>query len=42
MTGKDGSSPLSETFFGGDGGAVKEWLQSDNMEMPKFSLSEGR
>ena len=39
--GEDGSSPLSETFFGGDGGAVEEWLQSDNMEMPMFSLSEG-
>ena len=33
--------PLSETFFGGDGGAVEEWLQSGNMEMPIFSLSEG-
>ena len=39
--GEDGSSPLSETFFGGDGRAVEEWLQSDNMEMPMFSLSEG-
>ena len=39
--GEDGSSPLSETFFGGDGGAVEEWLQSDNMEMPMFSPSEG-
>ena len=39
--GEDGSSPLSETFFGGDGGAVEEWLQSGNMEMPMFSLSEG-
>ena len=38
---EDRSSPLSETFFGGDGGAVEEWLQSDNMEMPMFSLSEG-
>ena len=38
--GGDGSSPLSETFFGGDGGAVEEWLQSGNMEMPMFSLSE--
>ena len=38
---EDGSSPLSETFFGGDGGAVEEWLQSGNMEMPMFSLSEG-
>ena len=37
----DGSSPLSETFFGGDGGAVEEWLQSGNMDMPMFSLSEG-
>ena len=36
--GEDGSSPLSETFFGGDGGAVEEWLQSDNMERPMFSL----
>ena len=24
--GKDGSSPLSETFFGGNGGALEEWL----------------
>ena len=39
--GEDGSSPLPETFFGGDGGAVEEWLQSDNTEMPMFSLSEG-
>ena len=39
--GEDGSSPLSETFFGGDGGAVEEWLQSDNMERPMLSLSEG-
>ena len=39
--GEDGSSPFSETFFGGDGGAVEEWLQSGNMEMPMFSLSEG-
>ena len=38
---KDGSSPLSGTFFCGDGGAVEEWLQSDNMEKPMFSLSEG-
>ena len=34
-------APLSETFFGGDGGAVEEWLQSDRMGMPMFSLSEG-
>ena len=40
-SGEDGSIPLSETFFGGDGGAVEEWLQSDNMEMPMFSLLEG-
>ena len=39
--GEDGSSTLSETFFGGDGGAVEEWLQSGNMEMSMFSLSEG-
>ena len=39
--GEDGSSPLSETFFGGDGGAVQEWFQSENMEMPMFSLLEG-
>ena len=39
--GEDGSSPLSATRFGGDGGAFEEWLQSDNMEMPMFSLSEG-
>ena len=38
---EDGSGPLSGTFFGGDGGAVEEWLQSDNMEMPMFSLSGG-
>ena len=38
--GEDGSSPLSETFFGGDGGAVEEWLQSDNMGMSMFSLPE--
>ena len=38
--GEDGSIPPSGTFFGGDGGAV-EWLQSDNMEMSMFSLSEG-
>ena len=37
----DGSSPLSETVFGGDGGAVQEWLQSKNVEMPMFSLLEG-
>ena len=39
--GEDGSGPLSETFFGGDGRAVEEWLQSGNVEMPMFSLSEG-
>ena len=39
--GEDGSSPLSETFFGGDGGAVQEWIQSENVEMPMFSLLEG-
>ena len=39
--GEDGSSPLSETFFGGDGGAVQEWLQGENVEMPMFSLLEG-
>ena len=39
--GEEGSSPLSETFFGGDGGAVQEWLQSENVEMPMFSLLEG-
>ena len=39
--GEDGSGPLSETFFGGDGGAVEERLQSENVEMPMFSLSEG-
>ena len=39
--GEDGISPLSETFFGGDGVAVEEWLQSDRMGMPMFSLSEG-
>ena len=35
------NGPLSETVFGGDDGAVEERLQSDNMEMPLFSLSEG-
>ena len=39
--GEDGSGLLSGTFLGGDGGAVEEWLQLDNMEMPMFSLSEG-
>ena len=39
--GEDESSPLSETLFGGDGGAVEEWLQSENVEMPMFSLPEG-
>ena len=39
--GEDGSSPLSDFFFGGDGGAVEEWLQSENVEMPMFSLLEG-
>ena len=39
--GEDESTPLSETFFGGDGGAVDEWLQSGNMELPVLSLSEG-
>ena len=39
--GEDGSSPLSETFLGGDGGAVQEWIQSENVEMPMFSLLEG-
>ena len=40
--GEAGSGPLSETFFGGDGGAVEERLQSENVEMPMFSLSEGQ
>ena len=39
--GEDGSNPLAETFFGGDGGAVEEWLQSNNREIPMFSLSDG-
>ena len=39
--GEDGSTPLSETFFVGDGGATEEWLQSGNMEMAMFSLSKG-
>ena len=39
--GEDGSSPLSETFFGGDGEAVQAWFQSENVEMPIFSLLEG-
>ena len=34
-------TPLSETFFGGDDGAVEEWPQSDRMGMPMFFLSEG-
>ena len=38
---EDESGPLSETFFGDDGGAVEERLQSENAEMPMFSLSEG-
>ena len=37
--GENGSNPLSETFLGGDGGAV-EWLQSENVEMPMVSLLE--
>ena len=40
-TGRTEVPHLSETFFGGDGGAVEEWFQSGNMEMPMFSLSEG-
>ena len=39
--GEDGGSPLSETFFGGDGGAVQEGFQAENVEMPMFSLLEG-
>ena len=39
--GEDGSGPLSGTVFGSDGGAVEEWLQSDNVETSMFSLSEG-
>ena len=39
--GEDGSTPLFETFSGGDGGAVEEWLQSESVEMSTFSLSEG-
>ena len=39
--GDDGSSPISETLFGSDGGAVQEWFQSENVEMPMFSLLEG-
>ena len=39
--GEDGSSPLSETFFGGNDRAVEELLQSENVEMPMFSLLEG-
>ena len=39
--GEDGSSPLSETFFDGDGEAVQEWFQSENVKMPMFSLLEG-
>ena len=38
---EDGNGPLSENYFGGDGGAVEERLQSENVEMPMFSLSEG-
>ena len=39
--GEDASSPISETFFGGDGAAVQEWFQSESVEMPMFSLLEG-
>ena len=39
--GEDASSLISETFFGGDGGAVQEWFQSKNVEMAMFSLLEG-
>ena len=39
--GEDRSSPFSDFFFGGDGGAVEEWFQSENVEIPMFSLSEG-
>ena len=39
--GEDASSPISETCFGGDGGTVQEWFQSENVEMPVFSLLEG-
>ena len=39
--GEDGSSPLSETSFGGDGRAVQEWFPSETVEMPMFSLLEG-
>ena len=39
--GEDGSGPLCETFFGGDGGAIEERLQSENVEMPMFFLSGG-
>ena len=38
---EDGSGPLSETFFGGDSAVVEERLQSENVEMPMFSQSEG-
>ena len=38
---EDRSSPLSETFFGGDGGAIQEWFQSESVEMPMFFLLEG-
>ena len=37
---EDRSCPLSETFFGGDGVAVQEWFQSENVKMPMFSLLE--
>ena len=40
VTGRTEVAPFL-TFFGGDGGAVEKWLQSDNMEMSMFSLSEG-
>ena len=39
--GEDGSGPISETFFGGNGGALEERLQSENVKMPMSSLSEG-
>ena len=39
--GEDRSSLLSETFLGGDGGAVQEWFQSESVEISMFSLLEG-
>ena len=41
VTGRTEVAPLSEIFFGGGSGAVEEWLQSENVEIPMFSLLDG-